>query len=281
MLLLNERENTDGDVGCFFHIAYSESEPCLMHTHEFYELFLTDDTPFYHKINGERILLMPRSVVFIRPRDVHTFMPKDDRCFSFSNLAFSRETAESLFHFLGVGFPIKQLLSAEMPPALVVEEHQYQSLRNDFFRLNTIPISEKEKRQYMMRELLYRMLRTFYRDDDVRFPADFPAWLSEYCRRISAPETFTLSREEIWRLSGKSYEYVSRSFRRYLGMTLGEYIWDTRLTYASNLLLHSFRSVTDICFASGFSNVSWFYTQFEKKFGVPPRLFRIQKKRDN
>jgi AraC family cel operon transcriptional repressor len=278
MLLLDERENTDGDVGCFFHRAYSESEPCIMHTHEFYEVFLTDDAPFYHRINGETLVLMPHSVIFIRPSDVHTFMPKEDARFSFSNLAFSRDTAEKLFDFLGMGFPKEKLLSEKMPPVALLEEHRYQSLRDDFLKLNTIPPTEKGKRQYMMRELLYRMLRLFYDEDEMRFPAGFPAWLSDFCRKISSPESFMLSREELWRLSGKSYEYVSRSFRRYLGMTLGEYIWDTRLVYAANLLLHSFQSVTDICFASGFSNVSWFYTQFEKKFGVSPRAFRLQRK---
>ena len=278
MLVLDEYENTDGDVGCFFHSAYSESEPCIMHTHEFYEVFLTDDAPFYHRINGETVLLMPHSAVFIRPSDVHTFMPKGEKEFSFSNLAFSRDTAEKLFDFLGIGFPKEELLLAKMPPVAAVEEHRYQRLRDDFLKLNTVPPTEKGKRQYMMRELLYRMLRLFYDEDETRLPIGTPAWFSELCRKISAPESFTLSREELWRLSGKSYEYVSRSFRRYLGMTLGEFIWDTRLVYAANLLIHSFQSVTDICFASGFANVSWFYTQFEKKFGVPPRIFRMQRK---
>ena len=277
MLTLNESQNTDREIGCFFHIAYSESEPCIMHTHEYYELFLTDAEPLLHHINGETVTLLPRSLVFVRPSDCHTFSPVGDRLFSFSNLAFSKETAETLFAFLGMGFPLDTLLSSPLPPTVILEEHRYRRLHYDFCRLNTVPLTDKGQRQYFMRELIYRMLRYFYESDLLKKTAEMPEWLANFCHVAAQPKTFNMTREELVRLSGKSHEYLSRCFRKHLGTTISQYIWDARLTYAANLLMHSYLDITDICFESGFSNVSWFYTQFRKKFGISPRAFRIDR----
>lgn len=78
----------------------------------------------------------------------------------------------------------------------------------------------------------------------------------------------------MYEISGKSREHLSRSLKNYYGVTPSEFIADLRLEYAVNLLLTSNLSVTDICFESGFENLSWFYKQFRQKYGETPADYR-------
>lgn len=75
-------------------------------------------------------------------------------------------------------------------------------------------------------------------------------------------------------LYGKSKEHLARSMKKYTGMTLSRYINDLRINYAANLLLNTNLSVTDICFESGFGNVSCFYKSFNEAYGVSPNKYR-------
>jgi AraC-like DNA-binding protein len=67
----------------------------------------------------------------------------------------------------------------------------------------------------------------------------------------------------------------SRSFRRHTGMSLGQYVNRLRINLASQLLMsEAAMSITDVCFASGFKNISNFNRQFLRQKGMPPSRFR-------
>jgi AraC-like DNA-binding protein len=77
---------------------------------------------------------------------------------------------------------------------------------------------------------------------------------------------------EIARLSPSGF---SRSFRRHTGMALSQYVNRLRINLASQLLMsESEMSVTDICFASGFKNISNFNRQFLRQKNMSPSRFR-------
>jgi AraC-like DNA-binding protein len=67
----------------------------------------------------------------------------------------------------------------------------------------------------------------------------------------------------------------SRSFRRHTGMGVVEYVNRLRINLACQLLMNDAEmSVTDICFATGFNNLSNFNRQFLRRKGMPPSRFR-------
>jgi len=88
-------------------------------------------------------------------------------------------------------------------------------------------------------------------------------------RRISEP---TLTLTEVARECGLSLRYLHKLFRRE-GRSVNNYLMTERLQYARHLLQHApaSASVTDICFASGFSSASRFSTAIRQAFGVSPR----------
>jgi len=69
-----------------------------------------------------------------------------------------------------------------------------------------------------------------------------------------------------------SLRYLHKLFHED-GRSMNEYLMSERLKYARNLLQQASAdtTVTDVCFASGFSNASQFSTAFRRAFGVTPR----------
>ena len=77
-------------------------------------------------------------------------------------------------------------------------------------------------------------------------------------------------------ISGLSPGAFSRSFRRHTGMALGQYVNRLRINLASQLLMsEAGMSITEVCYASGFKNISNFNRQFLRQKGMPPSRFQL------
>lgn len=68
-----------------------------------------------------------------------------------------------------------------------------------------------------------------------------------------------------------SVSYFSKLFNDYVGMSFPEYINDLRLTYAYSMIIeHRELSIRKIAESCGFRSMSYFSSQFKKKFGTTP-----------
>lgn len=75
--------------------------------------------------------------------------------------------------------------------------------------------------------------------------------------------------------AGMTPSAFSRSFRKHTGMGVVEYVNRLRINLACQLLMNEGGlSVTDICYAVGFNNLSNFNRQFLRRKGMPPSRFR-------
>ena len=71
-----------------------------------------------------------------------------------------------------------------------------------------------------------------------------------------------------------SYSYFSRSFKRITGNSFREYLNRIRINQAEKLLLSTDKSITDICFACGYNDASYFIAQYKLLRGKTPFCFR-------
>ncbi len=78
---------------------------------------------------------------------------------------------------------------------------------------------------------------------------------------------------KVARMSPKSF---SRFFKKNTGKAFIQYINELRVGLACRKLMQSEASVAEICYASGFNNLSNFNRQFKDRKGMSPKEFRKQ-----
>lgn len=268
--------NVDPVAECFYQYVYGSKDIFYPHCHEFYEIFITISGTVTHLINGVTQKLPEGSLVFIRPDDVHGYIYDDAKSVesSYVNLAFSHETARSLFDFLSDSFPSRELLSSDMPPTVTLSAIEKKRLLSEISELNSVNWQDKNALKVRMRAILADIfVRHFYSLPDNK-QNELPPWLSRLFSDMERPENFVSGMDRMIELSGRSREHLARSVKRYCGITLADYISELRLNYASTLLARTNTPIIDICYVCGFGSVSYFYRVFKAKYKLSPSQFR-------
>lgn len=86
------------------------------------------------------------------------------------------------------------------------------------------------------------------------------------------PEKISLG--AVARLCGMGRFQFSRAFKQVQGITFQEFLMQRRIHRAIELLDHPKASVTDVAFAVGFNDLSYFARVFRRFTGVSPSLYR-------
>ncbi len=270
--LLKSEYHLDWPEGFRCRFITSDTEKEVLHTHEYYEIFLTLTDRTKHSVNGSVEFLRRGTLVFIRPSDVHSY-GHEQSSYSFINLSFSGEIADSLFLYLGKEFPSRSILSAKQPPKALLSEADCQRVQKLMRKINSLPYNNSRKKNLYCKSLI-ATLCTDYFARRTEESEEIPKWLSDLMKRMQEYKYFSEGLDAMVRLSGKTQEHLSRSMKKYCGQTTTEFINNLRLNHAANLIMNSNLSVTDICFESGFNNTGWFFTCFKKQFGVSPTKFK-------
>ncbi|MFC4306951.1 helix-turn-helix domain-containing protein [Cohnella boryungensis] len=84
----------------------------------------------------------------------------------------------------------------------------------------------------------------------------------------------SLSREDIANHVFLNPDYLTRIFKKETGLSLSDFLQQSRIEHAKELLVHSGQSISDIALASGYSNLSYFSTIFKKSTGMNPLDYR-------
>ncbi len=69
-------------------------------------------------------------------------------------------------------------------------------------------------------------------------------------------------------------DYLGKMIKKMTGSSLTTLVKDRKLDYAGYLLEHTEMAISDIVAEIGYSNISYFYKQFKKKFGATPDQIR-------
>lgn len=272
--LLTEARFVDTRVGCGYRYVYSDTEYFRPHYHEYYELFLLLDGTVTHEINGERVPLGKGDLVFVRPSDIHDYHLEEGERFSMLNITVGKSTAESLFSYLGAGFCAEALLSARLSPSVRLNESDFVHVMLQMNGIRAIGEEETERLSTALRILLFRMFTRFFGNYKESHKDEAPAWLLALCREMERGDNYIYGTERMLALTNKSREHLARSMKKYMGVTLSEFVNGLRLNFAANMLRNSNHAIAEIVFESGFGNISWASTLFERRYGMTMSAYR-------
>lgn len=272
-LLMAERF-VDRETGCSYRYVRSKTEYFRPHYHDYYELFYMIEGEAIHLVNGAELPLRERDLVFVRPSDTHDYARCGATEFSMLNLTFTRETAESLFSYLGDGFPSKRLLMEELPPAARLDREEAARFNAEMEEICVIGEFESAKRKTALRSLLFRLMTQFFGSYERH--SSVPFWLSELCAAMKENGNFIVGAPRMFALSEKSREHVCRSMRKYYKMSVTEYVNLLRLNYVAGMLKNSNHKITDIVLESGFEHIGWASELFLARYGVTMSAYRAE-----
>lgn len=101
-----------------------------------------------------------------------------------------------------------------------------------------------------------------------------PDYLKQVLKDIDRNFKTPLTLDSLASSHGISKFYLSREFKKYIGVTVNEYIITTRISYAKELLKYSDLSVNEIAFAVGMNHVSHFINLFSSREDKTPLAYR-------
>lgn len=94
--------------------------------------------------------------------------------------------------------------------------------------------------------------------------------------RIDREYAQPLNVDALARGAHMSAGHLSREFARAFGESPYAYLMTRRIERAMALLRRGGMSVTEVCFAVGFSSLGTFSTRFSELVGMPPSAYRVE-----
>ena len=122
--------------------------------------------------------------------------------------------------------------------------------------------------------LILEMLGQTFRQNNLRDCFTPPRWLIQAQELIHQHFAEKLSLRVIAEAVQIHPSHLARTFRKYHGCSIGEYVRRLRIEYAAQEILKSASSLTDISLAAGFSDQSHFTHEFKRQLRTTPAEYK-------
>ena len=260
------------DIGFSTHIVTSGDE--YLHDHKFYEVFYILEGSIEHMVNGRKETLNTGDIVFLRPFDSHIFLRDSGNICMHRDIMIMAAQFEQACNYIDSTL-LSRFLYANAPIKLTLTLTQinyFEEILNNF--TNTSPINVQSKIS-KARGIACVLITTLYQNENNY--RQFPAWLNRLLAKMNMVDNFSKGLPHILQQFDYDYPYMCRTFKKYMGMTMTDYLNLNRLNYAGLLLQTSNMSILSIANAVGFNTISNFNKKFKILYKTTPKNFRQNK----
>ncbi|MDO5422256.1 MAG: AraC family transcriptional regulator [Eubacteriales bacterium] len=255
------------------HSILTKDDDVLPHYHLFYEIFYIMDGSIRHTINGNEQILQPGDIVFLNLEDFHCFYRTSETSCRHRDIIIRTDFFESVCDFIGEDFKqayMKNQLSKVITLPFEQIKRYDGMLTNIALSLDT----NSAFRQANMRTFCVSLLNCLITEEIQNDFEYYPVWFKELLNRFHMNDYLQASLDQILQPFHFSRSYMCRTFQRYMGCTMTDYLNDIRLQQAAYRLQYTDDTILSICCAVGISSISYFNRIFKEKYGVSPRVFR-------
>lgn len=250
-------------VDSLVYYEHAPKEYVLKHHHNYYEMVFYKNGTGEVNIEGEKHDYYPNTVSIVKPGDEH-----DELSSTFTIVYIVLFEVVKYFQLDNILITLDEETANHVNNLflLAFKEYQEQGLFyneyvNSLFNQILIEILRKttnysiEKRHNFYIEQTKKYIRENYVND-----IDFKMLAKTY---------------------GYSYDHFRHLFKEHTGITLNQYLLNTRLDIAKNLLRDTEYAIKEIAYRCGFSSDSRFVHFFNARMGISPLKFRTMIREDN
>lgn len=242
------------------------------HYHDFYELYYLEDGERYH-VAGDRITkIKAGEFILFPPYVLHRSFGEKDVIFKRIVLYFSRTAIPST---------LDERLESDGVVVFSPTGSVSNSLRTMICRLRDeedVPdkysgiMKESELREFLISILRSGMERKRPAYED-RITKILSYLNNNYGKEITL--------QELGDVANVSIYHLSREFKRYTNTTIVEYLTKIRILHAERMFLETDNNMTEIAYATGFTNLNHFSRTFKQVTGETPTTMKKRLRNKN
>lgn len=244
-----------------------------MHTHNFYEFFIVTTGEAIHEINGKTKKLYKGTLQLIRPDDKHKIISSPLKKSTHINISITVDKIIELCNAINID--IEDLNESYIQPInLSVNELEYFLKRTERIRL----LMFNNDKHFIT--LTYGIVSEFIcllYNNSVNSQSNIPDYLTETLEKLHSPKYYGCCAEDVYNLMGFSPPVVIEIFKKYTGLTVTQYLRQTKLSISCELLESTNLSIIEISSLMGYSSLSHFSRVFKETIGITPAAYRKSK----
>lgn len=244
------------------------------HNHKFWEICLMLKGSGINHFPDRAEPMLPGSIWILRPHDVHYIEP-------LSSPRTDNTSGYAHRDIYVTDEKMKRLLNA-------LDENLYPALFNAQKPLSaTLSISyakefESTLNYYCMNDENFEFMHSVIVSHLIACTLEIsrnekrnaPDWINTLTNNFNREEFMIKSMDDIISSTGYSQSHVCRGFKKYMGVTLIEYIYKTKCLYSLSLLQDTKVSVADIAYRLNFSDESRYINIFKRIYKTTPGQWR-------
>ncbi len=234
--------------------------------------------------DGKTMILSPGTMIIINSGTAHTVYSHNNEAGTYIVIKYMPQVLyaaqQSIFEFKYVVpfmisnsaytdfFDKKTLENTDIPEIMkkIYEEWDLKTYGYEIaLRIYVLKIS-----LWLLRYWHNELKSTAYGFDENENLMPAIAKAMEYAQNNYATTTASDAAE----ISGLSYSYFSRVFKKIMGRSFNEYLNYIRISEAKRMLVCTDADITKIAMDTGFATSSYFIEKFRKQDGITPKKFR-------
>ncbi|MBR5313618.1 MAG: AraC family transcriptional regulator [Clostridia bacterium] len=253
----------------------------IAHWHNDVEFLVTLRGTAEHSVNGELLTLHPGETIFVNSRQMHYARPVGEEPSEILCIRLNPKML-SMSPFFDSTYVLRVTRNRSMPYLILRQEEDWQT--EVIGALNEMYRQSKSKAAHLKIHGLFCYIWSLLFENmpepapqngsDANDLASIQAMLD----LIEQHYAEKLSLSQIAEAGRVCESKCCRLFGKYVRKTPTTYLNHYRLGKASELLLTTELSVTEIALACGFSGISYFSESFRKLFGQTPLEYRRKKR---
>lgn len=261
------------DAFVFSRAELDTRRPPLLHSQDFHELIWVQNGTVRLHLDGTRIDLAEGDLLFISPDQLHGLQGRGEAA-----MVVSIAIRPGVIHAIGsrhedlsgIGFWGDQA----RPWIAHRDIRQLAALNQAALQLERSP-----RRKLYLEAFLMPLLVALDRPPAGLLP-DAPAWLVTACAAAQTPDVFRDGAAGFVAVTGRAHPHVSRTMRKFMGLTPSDYVNTQRMDYAARKLTGTSDPLTEIAADCGLANLSHFHKLFLATHGETPQRYRRARQRE-
>lgn len=244
------------------------------HTHDVFQLFYFIQGHGEIEIEYKRYPVGLNDIVVIDPGREHRIIdPRQELVLYVLNFT-DCILSPSLNEFLKNMPDVTRVLSSKTG-----ELYQIPSLLKELlYELNSKPDSYVEMAETKLKNIILLLKRSLSKGQAktvIRMDSSTEKAVWETIKYIDTHYFLKIYVEDLSQKVPLGKRQYERLFQKLTHMTVKEYVNKKRIEAAYAMIQEKKKQIIEICFESGFSDLSYFYKVFKKAFGKTPKAFRM------